>query len=90
MHDPNAFVDPNERYLNADECIRSPGAAVFGLGRRVSNVLAVYNIKPPADDEGNEVKLKREAMGGLLSYLVPFKCAIEPWSSVPLALIQGV
>ena len=33
----------------------------------VSNVLAVYNIKPPTDDEGNEVKLRREVMGGLLS-----------------------
>ena len=33
----------------------------------VSNILAVYNIKPPTDDEGNEVKLRVEVMGGLLS-----------------------
>jgi hypothetical protein len=33
----------------------------------VSNVLAVYNIKPPTDNEGNEVKLKAEVTGGLLS-----------------------
>jgi hypothetical protein len=32
-----------------------------------SNVLAVYNIKPPTDKEGNVVKLKEEATGGLLS-----------------------
>jgi hypothetical protein len=45
MHDPNAFVDPSkydpERYLNLkdangrlDNTVRSPGAAVFGFGRR--------------------------------------------------------
>ena len=45
MHDPNAFVDPlkyePERYLNPkdanghlDNTVRSPGAAVFGFGRR--------------------------------------------------------
>ena len=33
----------------------------------VSNVLAVYNIKPPTDDDGNEIKLKEEVTGGLLS-----------------------
>ena len=33
----------------------------------VSNVLAVYNIKPPNDDEGNEVKLREEVTGGMLS-----------------------
>ena len=170
MHDPNAFVDPSkykpERYLNLkdandhlDDTVRSPGAAVFGFGRRwvvvvvpsrtwfrnliaflcflklffggwyricpgrhisdttlymaVSNVLAVYNIKPPTDDEGNEVKLTEEVTSGMLSsvdlsirdrtwscfwltqfymtrYMVPFKCVIEPRSSVALALIQGV
>jgi len=41
MHDSNAFEDPlkyePERYLNlkdADNTVRSPGAAVFGFGRR--------------------------------------------------------
>jgi hypothetical protein len=33
----------------------------------VSNVLAVYNIKPPTDDEGNEVKLREEVTNGVLS-----------------------
>ena len=33
----------------------------------VSNVLAVYNIKPPTDDEGNDVKLTEEVTGGMLS-----------------------
>jgi len=33
----------------------------------VSNVLAVYNIKPPTDDEGNEVKLREEVTSGMLS-----------------------
>ena len=33
----------------------------------VSNVLAVYNIKPPTDDEGNEVKLTEEVTSGMLS-----------------------
>ena len=43
MHDPNAFVDPfkytPERYLKdansrLNNAVRSPGAAVFGFGRR--------------------------------------------------------
>ena len=43
MHDPNAFVDPfkykPEQYLKdangrLDNTVRSPGAAVFGFGRR--------------------------------------------------------
>ena len=45
MHDPNAFVDPSkykpERYLDLkdanghlDDTVLSPGAAVFGFGRR--------------------------------------------------------
>ena len=33
----------------------------------VSNVLAIYNIKPPTDDEGNEVKLRAEVTNGVLS-----------------------
>ena len=33
----------------------------------VSNVLAVYNIKPPTDDEGNEVKLTEEVTNGMVS-----------------------
>jgi len=33
----------------------------------VSNILAVYNIKPPTDDEGNEVKLRGEVTGGMIS-----------------------
>jgi len=33
----------------------------------VSNILAVYNIKPPTDDEGHEVKLREEVTSGMLS-----------------------
>ncbi|EDR09902.1 uncharacterized protein LACBIDRAFT_233802 [Laccaria bicolor S238N-H82] len=102
-YEPERYLKDADGRL--DDTVLSPRAAVFGFGRRicpgrhlvdaslyvaVSNVLAVYNIKPPTDDEGNEVKLREEVTGGLLSFMVPFKCVIEPRSSVALALIQGV
>lgn len=76
-----------------DPRVRSPTVAAFGFGRRicpgrslsdsslyvaVSNVLAVYNIKPPVDDAGNHIPLEANTTGGFLSYFTPFKCVIEP------------
>ncbi|EDR09903.1 uncharacterized protein LACBIDRAFT_189790 [Laccaria bicolor S238N-H82] len=104
-YEPERYLNIKDANGRLDDTIRSPGAAAFGFGRRVcpgrhlaetslyaavSNVLAVYNIKPPTDDEGNEVKLREEVTNGVLSYMVPFKCVIEPRSSVALALIRGV
>ena len=50
----------------------------------VSNVLAVYNIKPPVDDAGNHIPLEANTTSGLLSSVIlrpesPF-AAIDQWS----------
>ncbi|KAJ3510929.1 hypothetical protein NLJ89_g4394 [Agrocybe chaxingu] len=65
-----------------DPDARNPDVAAFGFGRRicagrymsdnslyafVSSVLAVYDIKPPIDDDGNPLQLKAEVTTGLLS-----------------------
>ena len=36
-------------------------------------LLAVYDIKPPVDDQGNTIKLKAEFTGGLLSWAWPYE-----------------
>jgi len=84
-------MDPN---LNSVE---------FGFGRRicpgrhfsdtslyllVSSLLAVYDIKPPIDDQGTTIKLKPEFTGGLTSFPVPFRCVIKPRTPAAEALIR--
>jgi cytochrome P450 len=83
--------------------VRDPDCAVFGFGRRicpgrhlsdnslfsiVSCLLAVYDIKPPVDDQGNTIQLKPEFTGGLLTHPEPFKCIIKPRSFAAEALIR--
>jgi len=78
-------------------------SVVFGFGRRicpgrhladnllysiVSCLLAVYDIKPPVDDEGNTIKLEAEFTSQFLSYPVPFKCIIMPRTPAAEALIR--
>jgi hypothetical protein len=36
----------------------------------VSNVLAVYNIKPPVDDAGNDIPLEANTTSGFLSSVI--------------------
>jgi len=87
--------------LNPD--VRDPDSAAFGFGRRicpgrhlsdsslysiVSCLLAVYDIKPPVDDQGHTLKLKPEFTSGLFTYPVPFKCIIKPRTPAAEALIR--
>ncbi|KAF9002581.1 cytochrome P450 [Cyathus striatus] len=86
-----------------DPDVRSPDVAAFGYGRRIcagrhmsdnslyiiiASLLASYNIKPPVDERGNEIKLMHEVTSGLLSYPVPFKCRISPRSPAAEAMIR--
>jgi len=86
-----------------DPDVRDPDSAVFGFGRRicpgrhlsdnslyliVSRLLAVYDIKPAIDDQGDTVGVKPEFSDGLLSFPVPFKCVITPRSPAAEALIM--
>jgi len=88
---------------NPNPDARDPECAAFGFGRRicpgrhfsdnslysiVSCLLAVYDIKPPVDDQGNSLKLKPEFTSGLLTYPVPFKCIIKPRTPAAEALIR--
>jgi len=87
--------------LNPD--VRDPHSAAFGYGRRIcpgrylsdnslyafaSCLLAVYDIKPPIDEQGNNIQLKPEFTNGFLSYPVHFKCIIKPRTPGAEALIR--
>lgn len=87
--------------INPD--VRDPDTAAFGFGRRIcpgrhlsdsslyafaSCLLAVYDIKPPVNDQGNDIELKPEFTSGLLSYPVPFNCIIKPRTPVAAELIR--
>ncbi|KAF9002580.1 cytochrome P450 [Cyathus striatus] len=97
---PERYLQPDGQ-LNPN--VRDPGIAAFGYGRRICpgrymsdnslyiiivTLLAAYDIKPPLDEGGNEVKLSHEVTSGILSYPVPFKCRITPRSPAAEALIK--
>ncbi|PPQ75950.1 hypothetical protein CVT26_005853 [Gymnopilus dilepis] len=59
----------------------------------ISCVLAVYDIKPPKDEHGNNIRLRAEFTSGLASpsptrYPVPFKCTITPRSALAESVIR--
>ncbi|KAF9458364.1 cytochrome P450 [Collybia nuda] len=103
LHDPNVYPSPEEfkpeRWLKDGKLnpdVQDTSIAAFGYGRRdislytmISLVLAVYNINPPVDDQGNVIHLKPEATSGMLSAPAPFKCRIKPRSSAAETLIHG-
>ncbi len=81
FHDPFAY-NP-DRYLKdgkIDTAIRDPNVAFFGLEEESaladtsartrcfqSHLLAVYDIRPGLDEDGNEVEIKPEMTSGMLS-----------------------
>jgi len=87
--------------LNPD--VMDQDSVVFGYGRRicpgrflsdnslfliVSCSLAVYDIKPPVDDQGIAIKIEPEYSNGLLSHPLPFKCIITPRTPTAEALVR--
>jgi len=96
---PERYLKDGRLDLN----VRDPDCVAFGFGRRIcpgrhfsdnslysiaSCLLAVYDIKPSVDDQGNIVKLKPEFTGGFLTYPAPFKCIIKPRTPAAEALIR--
>ncbi|QRV86899.1 cytochrome P450 family protein [Ceratobasidium sp. AG-Ba] len=91
---PDRFLDPN-----------TPSAPTFGFGRRscpgvhmaesalfinMCNLLAVFNISAPCDDEGNpilpSVKMKTTAV---ISHPAEFECLIKPRSQKAVELLKA-
>jgi len=98
-YDPERYLKDGK--LNPD--MMDPDSVAFGYGRRicpgrhlsdntlyltVSCLLAVYDIKPPVDSQGNIIKLKPDFTNGLLSFPAPFKCIIKPRTPEAEALIR--
>ncbi|KAF9548286.1 hypothetical protein CPC08DRAFT_648444, partial [Agrocybe pediades] len=59
----------------------------------IASTLAVYDIKPPTDEDGKPVVPKREFTDGLITYVtflypVPFKYIITPRNSPTEDLIR--
>ncbi|XP_006456151.1 cytochrome P450 [Agaricus bisporus var. bisporus H97] len=67
-----------------DTSVRDPSTAIFGYGRRIcpgryfalnalflmiAHTLAVFDIKPALDENGNEIKVENDVTGGSLSYV---------------------
>ncbi|KAF9456307.1 cytochrome P450 [Collybia nuda] len=85
-----------------DPTAQDPTVA-FGYGRRIcpgrymsdnslyamiALTLAVYNITPSMDDQGNPIPLTPEPTSGMLSYPAPYQCTIKPRSYAAEALIR--
>ncbi|EKM77717.1 hypothetical protein AGABI1DRAFT_130000 [Agaricus bisporus var. burnettii JB137-S8] len=76
---PDRFLKDGE----LDTSIPDPSTAIFGYGRRIcpgryfalnalflmiAHTLAVFDIKPALDENGNEMKVENDVTGGSLSY----------------------
>ncbi|KAB5590603.1 O-methylsterigmatocystin oxidoreductase [Ceratobasidium theobromae] len=95
-NDPKVYTDPDcfnpDRFLDPDV----PEAPAFGFGRRscpglhfaesavfitITTMLAVFDIKPPKDDKGNDVIPDGRMMpSGLIRFPLEFNCTIKPRS----------
>ncbi|KAJ3485901.1 hypothetical protein NLI96_g4622 [Meripilus lineatus] len=70
---------------------------VFGFGRRylaesstwivLATLLAVFDISPAKDEEGNDIVPSGEFHTSLTSHPVPFECTIRPRSEVAKTLV---
>ena len=93
---PERFEEPyNEPYATS---------VTFGFGRRrcpghlfadaslfliMAQSLAVFNIKPGIDDEGNEVKLTHGFQEGVIGRVTPFEVRLLPRSELHEKLIES-
>jgi cytochrome P450 len=82
-NDPESFIpDRFLQDGKLDSTIRDPSTAVFGYGRgicpgrhfglnalflMIAHTLAVFDIKPALDEDGNEIQVKANMTNGLSS-----------------------
>ncbi|EKM77557.1 hypothetical protein AGABI1DRAFT_130252 [Agaricus bisporus var. burnettii JB137-S8] len=101
---PERYLNNNNNN-KIDPTIRDPSIAVFGYGRRICpgrffvheslfivivHILAVFDIKPGVDEDGNEVEVKPNYVTtGVLQYPAPFSCRIIPRSTQAEELIRN-
>ncbi|EMD33676.1 hypothetical protein CERSUDRAFT_141968 [Gelatoporia subvermispora B] len=84
--------------------VRDPGVAAFGAGRRicpgrhfsdlvlfinVACILHTFDISHALDSEDRPIPVGPQMTSGVLSHPVPFRCSIEPKSSLAESLILG-
>ncbi|EJD04923.1 cytochrome P450 [Fomitiporia mediterranea MF3/22] len=84
--------------------ILDPQVAVFGFGRRIcpgrhfaeaavwltiANVLAVFDILPPLDENGREILPNSEASSGFGSQPAEFTCRLVPRSTEAVNLVRN-
>ncbi|KAH7320333.1 cytochrome P450 [Rhizoctonia solani] len=93
--DPDRFLDPSV-----------PGAPIFGFGRRicpglhhaeavifitVAGLLAMFDIQPEEDANGNPIPLKADTtLNEILQQVLPFQCRIIPRSSKHAQIVRGI
>ncbi|GJE91706.1 cytochrome P450 [Phanerochaete sordida] len=98
---PNPETFMPERHLESST--PDPLEVAFGFGRRVcpgmlvaqaqafatmACVLAVFDLKAPKDEFGNEVVPVTKSVDSLINFPVPFKCMFIPRSDAALEIIQ--
>ncbi|KAJ2936604.1 hypothetical protein H1R20_g494, partial [Candolleomyces eurysporus] len=89
--DPERFIKDGK--INKE--VANPYSAAFGFGRRIcpgrhmsldslyaviSATLAIFDISPPKDENGNTIPVKPIFSDGLLSHPEPFELVIKPRS----------
>jgi len=99
--DPTEFIP--ERFLGSTP-EEDPKHFAFGYGRRecpgmqfaevslwlmMATTLAVFDISPYINEQGNPVVPKAEYFGTIVRHVAPFKCNIQPRSEAALALLAG-
>ncbi|KAJ3532041.1 hypothetical protein NMY22_g7905 [Coprinellus aureogranulatus] len=97
---PERFI--KDGHINKQ--VVDPYSAAFGFGRRIcpgrhvstdslyaliSSTLALFDIIPPRDENGNCL-LKEEFDGGVLSHPKPFECLIAPRSDRHEELVRNI
>jgi len=98
---PEVFAP--EGHLDLDAKVIDPRTYVFGFGRRVcpgqrlgensvfitiASLVACFDFLPALDADGNEVPLKPEFEGALVSYPEPFECRIKLRNPYKRAMID--
>ncbi|KAG2023999.1 O-methylsterigmatocystin oxidoreductase [Coprinopsis cinerea AmutBmut pab1-1] len=86
-----------------DHTVLAPETAAFGFGRRIcpgrhlgkdsltyvaACLLAVFDIRPPKDENGNPIKLELKVTSELASTPLPFELDIVPRSPQHLSLLR--
>ncbi|KAI0299840.1 cytochrome P450 [Russula brevipes] len=82
---PDRFVP--ERFLPGGGATLGTAEVAFGYGRRISSVLAAFDISPALDEHGKEIIPEEIYLAGLANFPKEFPCRIKPRSKEAEALV---